>query len=174
MKKYFKLMIASALVLFLVSCQEEYKAPVSSTVEMAGRWWIQLYYDGDQDGIVTEDDIIYTYHDIGAFGLVTSNVASNSKDTILMNDPEGLWPFKAKLPVDLANLTIKPSTGLPNLELDGETVSVISGKILKGAATTLSGGKTDSIFVEMEFSDDEGSYYVFSGHRDTGFPEDQH
>lgn len=177
MKKYFKLMTVSALVLFLVSCKQEYQAPLSNTVDMSGRWWVELYQDYNQDGVVTEDDLIYSYHDLGQYGLVTSNIASNSSDTILMYDKLGMFPFtvKFKLPVDLANLTMKPATGLPIIEDGGSSsVSVISGKILKGAATTLSGGKTDSIFVELEFSEDEGNWYIFSGHRDTGFPEDQH
>ena len=47
-------------------------------------------------------------------------------------------------------------------------------EILKNAATTLSGGRSDSIFLRLEFSDDEGTQYMFSGLRDTGFPEDQY
>jgi hypothetical protein len=177
MKKQFNLLIASAFVLFLVSCQKEYKAPQSNVVGMSGKWWVELYFDGDQDGLVTADDLIYSYGDIGVPGIITTNVNSNAADSILMKDPDGadaIWPFKTKLGVDYANLTIKPSTGNPNLAIDGESVSVISGKILKNAATTLSGGKTDSIFVELEFSDDAGSYYVFTGHRRTGFPDDEH
>ncbi len=174
MKNYFNLFLVLASVLFLGSCQEEYKAPGSNTVAMSGRWWVELYFDGDQDGIVTEDDIVYTYHDIGAYGLITTNLGSNAKDSILITDPEELWPFKAKIPVNASALTMLAATGLPNLEIDGETLRVIDGKILKNAATTLSGGKTDSIFLELEFSDDADSWYVITGHKDTGFPEDQH
>ena len=51
---------------------------------------------------------------------------------------------------------------------------MIDGKILKGAARTKSGAVADSIFLEFEFSDDPGSYYIYTGHRDSGFPEDQY
>ena len=68
MKKNINLFIASALVLLLASCQEEYKAPESKTVSMSGRWWTELYFDGDQTGIPTEDGLIYAYADFGGYG----------------------------------------------------------------------------------------------------------
>ena len=181
MKKHFNV-LAIAAVLLIASCKkEDYKAPQSGVVGMSGTWWTEVYYDGDQDGAITNlddpsavDFLIISYSDLGEPALVTSNTASNSGDSILMDDILDLWPFKAKFPVDYSSLTMKPSTGNANLKIDGESISVITGKVLKGAATTLSGGKTDSIFVEFEFTDDPGNYYVFSGHKNTGFPEDVH
>lgn len=164
--------------LALSSCKKDsYQAPNSNTVNMAGRWWVELFGDANDDGIPTEDELIYAYSDFGALGLVTSNTSGNSSDSLLIDDPEHSWPFRMIAPIDYNNLIVKPSTNL-NIEADylgsGETVRVIEGKILKNAATLPSGRKGDSIFLKLEFSDDPGSFYMYSGHRDSGQPEDQH
>lgn len=162
-------------VFFILSCQEEYKAPQSSVVEMSGRWWVELYFDANSDGELDVDDIlIYDYSVFGEPGIYTSNVASNAPDSLMVIDALGSWPFKGKFPINYGAKTFSAASGLPNMELDGESVSMINGKILPGAATTLSGGKTDSIFMALEFSDDPGSYYIYTGHRYTGQPEDDH
>lgn len=175
MKKFLKLSAVAGLLVSMSACQKEYEAPKSPVVAMSGKWWVELYYDADQDGILTEDDVlIYNYYDFGGEGIVTSNVASNAKDTVLITDAQGSWPFKVKAPVNVSALTFNAVAGLPNLEIDEETVKVIEGKILKGAAKTLSGATADSIFLNLEFSDDEGSNYFYSGHRNSGQPEDQY
>lgn len=180
MKKYSILFVLFASVLFFSCKKEGYKAPVSSTVNMAGRWWIELKYDDNQDGVFNEDDgdeIIYSYEYIAGdeheYGLITSNTAANTNDSLWIIDRNDTWPFKIKAPINYADLTFKPST-LPNASLEDETVRIISGKILKGAAHTKSGAVADSIFIEFEFSDDEGSYYMYTGHRDSGHPEDRY
>jgi hypothetical protein len=181
MKKQFNLIIATALALLTGACQEEYKAPTSATVAMSGKWWYELSLDANQDGIFNEDDgdeKFITYADYGAADLLTSNTNANDADSILITDQIapgfGQWPFTFHAPVDLASLTLKPATGLYNFANEDAAVTVIEGKILKNAATTLSGGKADSIYIRLEFADDEGSHYMFTGHRDTGFPEDQY
>lgn len=167
------------IVLALFGCQEAYEAPKSKTVAMHGRWWAELFYDADENGIPTEDEIIVSYHDYGTYALVTTNTNSDAADSIIISDfhaPSfGRWPFNLKIPVDLANLTFKNAT-VDNLAagMDGESATIHEGKILKGAGTLPSGRKADSIFMRIEFSDDPGSFYMYSGHRDTGQPEDQH
>lgn len=169
--------IISAFALFLVSCKEEYKAPVSNTVSMAGRWWTEFYGDPDQTGVPTPDNLIYAYADFGGFGLTTTNTAANDADTVLIDDLHGSWPFRIKAPVNTSNLSFTPGTVL-NINEDylgsGETVTIIEGKILKGAARSKSGAVADSIILVFEFSDDAGNRYIYSGHRDSGQPEDQY
>lgn len=175
MKKHTALFFLAIIFIFNSCNKEEYKAPVSNTVNMAGKWWVELLYDDNKDGIYNEDDgdaLIYTYADFEGYGIVTSNTAANDVDSIWINDFHDSWPFKIKAPINYSNLTVSPAT-IPNVKVDGETVTIISGKILKNAARSKSGAVVDSIFVEFEFSDDLGSYYIYSGHRDTGQPEDQ-
>lgn len=181
MKNYFSLFTIAAFVLLVSSCQEEFNVPESATMAMSGKWWYELSLDANQDGIFNEDDgdeKYITYADFGAADLLTSNTNANDADSILITDqkaPSSLqWPFTFYAPVDLASLTLKPATGLANFANRDAPVTVIEGKILKNAATTLSGGKADSIYIRLEIADDEGNHYMFTGHRDTGFPEDQY
>lgn len=173
--KYLALLLP---LIAMLGCQEEYKAPKSNVVAMSGVWWYELSYDANQDGIFNEDDgdeKLLTYADYGAADLISTNTNANDKDSVYLTDENapgyGQWPFQFNAPVDVSSLTFKPASGLFNRGTEG-TVNVIEGKILSKAATTLSGGKADSIFLLLEFSEDEGSYYMFSGHRNTGFPED--
>ena len=64
-------------------------------------------------------------------------------------------------------------TGLQNLAYD-ITVNIANGKILPGAATSSGGNVTDSIYFQIEFSDDPGTLYDVAGYRRTGFLEDEH
>ena len=176
MKKYTLFTFLFASFVFFSCKKEEYKAPVSNTVNMAGRWWTELRYDDNQDGIFNEEDgdeVIYAYEDFKGIGLVTSNTSANTTDSLIINDPKDSWPFKIKAPINYGALTFSPST-VPNMNVEEATVKIISGKILKGAARSKSGAVADSIFIEFEFSDDEGSYYMYSGHRDSGQPEDSY
>lgn len=158
----------------LSSCnKEKYEAPKSATVAMSGRWWIELYQDVDGSGVPNPDDLLISYSDFGSFGLVTSNTSANDADSVLVDDPQGSWPFKFIAPVNLSTLTFTPAT-VVNLEIDGETVNIVEGKILKGAARSKAGRVADSIYFKFEFSDDLGNYYLYSGHRDSGQEDDQY
>lgn len=176
MKKYNILIVLFLSVLFFSCKKEGYKAPVSNTVNMAGRWQIELFGDNDQNGIIDLDiDDYYIDYSAGD-KLVTSNTAADGIDSLIVDDAD-IWPFRIKAPINYSDLTFKTSTVL-NINEDylgsGETVNIIEGKILKGAAHSKSGAVADSIFMEFEFSDDLGTYYIYSGHRDSGQPEDQY
>jgi hypothetical protein len=182
MKKITFLLLTLATV-FIISCnKDKYEAPKAKTVAMAGRWWVELYSDDDQNGVIdVTDNLYFTYSDFGQYGIITSNTGANGTDSMIVTDSHlastDRWPFKFKAPIDLGSLKFNPSTNL-NIESgyigSGETVKIIEGKILKGAAHNKSGAIADSIFLEFEFSDDAGTYYIYSGHRDSGQPEDQY
>lgn len=127
---------------------------------MCGEWWISILVDGE---------------DIGAgFHLVTtSNTAANNETDLILDDHE-TWPAKIITKVNLPAMTFDPAKDLANAYSDKIKVSVIEGKILKGAATTPGGNKTDSLYVKFEFSDDPGVQYEYAGYRRTGFREDEH
>jgi hypothetical protein len=127
---------------------------------MSGEWWINVLIDGNDLGI-------------GYFLITTSNTAANNATDLLMDDG-GLWPAKVVSKVDINSLTFTPVSNLDNLYSNSIKVSIIEGKILKGAATTPGGNKTDSIYLKFEFSDDLGTQYEYAGYRRTGFQEDEH
>lgn len=176
MRKITKYFIVLTGLLFAISCKkDEYKAPVSNTVSMSGRWWIQFWIDDDGNGAFDPavDLLYYDYADIGGVGVSTSNDAANSPDSLWVNDIEGIWPFKFKSGVNTSTNLFSPAT-YNNLAIDGESVTVHEAKILPGAGTTLSGSKVDSIYFDLEFSDDPGYHYFFSGIKYTGHVEDEY
>ncbi|ACT93930.1 lipid-binding protein [Dyadobacter fermentans] len=159
--KYIKYSLI-ALVFGLLSCDLGNEPEIEGTKlqAMCGEWWINVLVDGE---------------DIGAgFNLVTTaNTAANNETDLILDD-HGLWPAKIVTKVNLAGMTFNATPDLSN-EYDSDIkVSLIEGKILKGAATTPGGNKTDSLYVKFEFSDDAGTQYEYAGYRRTGFREDEH
>ncbi len=178
MKKINIKLLYFVLVLLAMSCKKDtYEAPKSATVAMSGRWLNELVYDSNKDGIFNEtdgDELIYAYEE--HHSLVTSNTAANTADSLLVDFPDGDLYFKIKTPINLSGLEFKPATIL-NINSDfssGETITIISGKILKGAGHTKSGLATDSIFIKFVSSTDSESNYIITGHRDSGQDEDQY
>jgi hypothetical protein len=161
MKKYTKYSIIF-LLFGLMSCDLGNEPDIEGTKlqAMAGEWWINVLQDGE---------------DIGAgFNLLTtSNTAANNETDLIFDDHE-LWPAKIVAKVSLSGLSFTAAPGLTNAYDPDIKVSVVEGKILKGAATTPGGNKTDSIYVKLEFSDAPGEQYEYAGYRRTGFLEDEH
>jgi len=156
--KYITLLIL--LVLFSCDLGKDPEIGGTKVQAMAGEWWINVLIDGS---------------DIGAgFNLITtSNTAANDGTELLLDDGE-LWPAKIVANVNIKDLTFTPASNLDNMYSSTIKVSVIEGKVLKGAATTPGLNKTDSIYVKFEFSDDPGTQYEYAGYRRTGFEEDEH
>lgn len=151
------------LAVALVSCDMGDVPEVGGTKlkAMAGEWFVEIQ---DADG-----------NDIGGgyYLITTSNTAANNDTDLLLDDHE-TWPAKVVTKVDLSSLSFKSASNLTNLYDSEISVSVVEGKILKNAATTTGGNKTDSIYVKFEFGDDPGVNYIYSGYRRTGFLEDEH
>lgn len=132
----------------------------TATEEVAGEWWTTFTIDGE--------DI----YGIGYQVITTSNTAANVPTEFLITDDGHTWDYKVKVPLNLDAKTFG-GTGLENLAYD-ITVNVTNGKILPGAAISTGGNVTDSIYFEVEFSDDPGTIYEVAGYRRTGFLEDEH
>ncbi|MCW3789807.1 lipid-binding protein [Plebeiibacterium sediminum] len=141
-----RLVIIFMFIVSLVSCTEDAEVWNSSTVDLAGQWWIQTY---DTNGQLVED-----YGNV-----LTYNTAA---------DDGSMW-------VNLSNLgsfgqITEVST--QDLTFAGEDVYVISGgKVLFDVAKSKTGIVTDSIFMTVE---KDGIDYVLRGHKKTGFPEDEY
>jgi hypothetical protein len=148
-----------AIVLAIASCSKKPDIENTSTVKMAGEWFVKYYFDGDE---LTDFNKILSFN--------TSDPNSNQ----VWVDDLGLWPFKAKFDIDYANLAFKPMASTPNTEVAGETVKVIEGKIIPGVGHSKSGNIVDSIYLKLEFSDDPGNMYEIRGHGRTGFFEDEY
>jgi hypothetical protein len=148
-------------ITLLASCDnsgyDDYKPELTPSVEMNGEWYIDI---SDANGLQVEHAKHITYD---------SNLGNN---TMYINDNKTGWYVKGKVTVDTKNLTFS-TTNEPNL-IDSGTFTITEGKILKGAAHSKAGNVTDSIYFKGEFSYDPGHILTFSGHKRTGFLEDNY
>lgn len=155
--KHISLIVLAAIA--VASCTKKPDVEYTSTVNMSGEWFTQLYAGGSA---------VLPVHKIATYN--TSDPNSNQ----VWVDDLGQWAFKSKFDVDYSNLLFKAMAAAPNLEIPNETVRVIEGKILKGAGVSKSGNSVDSIYLRLEFSDDPGTEYEIKGHQRTGFFEDEY
>ncbi len=124
---------------------------------LAGEWWVTYQTDG--------------YHS-GYSKITTSNTSDNSETEMLITDHENWWQYNGQLSCNVDNNTFSGQdieNGFYSM-----TFSVTNGKVIPGGGITVDGNVTDSIYMELEFSDDPGTIYVASGVRRTGFLEDEY
>jgi hypothetical protein len=184
MKKYIYLSILLLGVISFNSC-EKFEPGGTAVQDMAGDWWVTNqqsvdeydYIFGGQGEMPDEADIEnwewdYIYDDTHTM-VYTYNTASNTSDTVFVSDGGLFWNYKVKAIANYKAKTFELPSG-ENLAYDGCDVTIIKGKILKGAATSPSGTPVDSIVYYIKFSDDGYgfTYTKVSGFRKTGFPED--
>lgn len=126
--------------------------------QMSGDWFVK-FMSGNQ---VLQD---YTL-------LSTYNSAANNGKEIWLDDHDKTWHYKVKVPAEYSSFTFS-GDNLQNTSYDIK-MKISDGKVLKKAATSTGGNKTDSIRFNVEFSDDPGVVYTVAGYKRTGFAEDEH
>jgi len=129
---------------------------------MSGEWWVEYYDESDISEPITNFTALLTY-----------NTSDNSNSQIWIDDHT--WPFKSKATIDYAGKTFTETASAENLEDAGTFVKILEGKVLKNAAHTQTGNIVDSIFLRVEFLDDDpGVIYQIRGHMKSGFIEDEY
>ena len=156
---FLKIIIVFAAISLIAGCKEKPDIGYTSTYKMSGDWYIELRVDGTPVDAFTK---VSTY-----------NTSDPNSGQIWFDDLE-YWPFKGKLDVDYATLTFKPVAAVADEYDDHITARIVEGKILPNASHSKTGSVVDSIFLKVEFSDDPGTEYEFSGHKRTGFFEDDY
>lgn len=178
-KKLFKIFFILSIFGLFISCDRVGDGDVSddqggtSTQEMAGDWYVTFTVNGqDVNGL-------------GYTLLSTYNTAANNGNEMWIDDHKNTYWYKFKTPINYSSKTfaganlsssvVDDDISTPNvIETYDVGVNVMDGKILKGAATTSGGNKSDSIVFKVEFADDPGTIYTVAGYKRTGFPEDEH
>ena len=207
------------------SCDEDLEIWDSNTLDYSGTYFWELYNE-DMSSLYVGYD-----HDVQ---LLIYNTADNNENEVWLEDTDHIFPLKSKFffdgtaesfsskSSDFADLTDNAaaiegaSPGTKPTGLNEESIedtdyirsTIMEGKILKNAGTTISGNPVDSIYVkiklysgtvkytsysvpvekradpeveEFDWVYDSATYdntldeiYVISGHRKTGFSEDDH
>ena len=126
--------------------------------EMCGEWFVETFV-GDAKVL-------------GYAEITTYNTAKDGTDEMWIDDLGHIWEFKSVTPINLGAKTFSGN------DLESVyyplTISLTNGKILDDAATTTGGNAADSIYFDIEFSDDPGTIYTIRGYKRTGFLEDEH
>ena len=144
------------------SCYKKEDVKNTATVDMSGEWWVEYYVDGDPTTPISDFTPLLTY-----------NTSDNSNSQIWIDDHT--WPFKSKVGVSYSSLTFPETASAENLEAAGTSVKIYEGKVLKGQGHSKSGNVVDSIYLKVEFLDeDPGTLYQVRGHMKTGFFEDEY
>ncbi len=127
---------------------------------LAGEWWVTYTVDG------------VDIYNMGYTKITTSNTSDNDATQMLITDHKNFWWYNGQLSCNVDNNTFS-GTDIENGYYE-MTFNITNGKVIAGGGVTEEGNVTDSIYMEIEYSDDPGTIYVASGVRRTGFLEDEY
>lgn len=162
MRKIKGLIILVALVAFTSSCQEEYEPVMFPGHELAGEWYV-TYTIGGVD--------VYNF---GYSTILTFNTAAADGAEIWVSDEGHFWDYKGKVAGNPSAMSFGQPDSIDNAAYPVKMI-VKSGKIFPDGGMSKTGVTTDSISFVVSFGDDTpGTEYVVSGHRRTGFVEDDY
>lgn len=157
-------------ITFLSACNKDKPDPgATASVNMADEWWVHQFLNGVA---VTTGSPKHFY---------SYNTAAND-NTMWFDDRGTLGTarrFKAMVTADYNALTFS-ATNADNIGpalvggLPKNKVTITNGKIMKGVGHSKLGNKTDSIFFNIQYSDDPGKTYTVTGHARTFFIDDDY
>jgi hypothetical protein len=179
---------------FLVSCEKldslddpkDLKIDKTATYPMNGEWWVTYKLD-DGTGALVDAGIVFGIGELGHLKVLSYNTVENVSTKMWITDVDQLdydasgnfWSYRVvtnlslkdkSFSVDTASNAAYTSDGDPyNIK-----VTIKNGTVILNGGRSRSGDVTDSIAYEAEFSDDPGTIYHVSGHRRTGFFEDEY
>lgn len=136
----------------------EYVSPIGEM--LAGEWYVTYKVDG------------VDVYDMGYTKVTTNNDAANEGNKLWIDDHKNFWWMKALLNCNVEDLSFS-ATDAAEL-YDDITVTITNGKVIPNGGLTAAGNVTDSIYMEIVYSNDAPRVWTVSGVRRTGFLEDEH
>lgn len=162
--------LALLLAAGLLSACEKDDPEVGYTAigKAAGEWWVTYQLE-------TSPGVLEDVFQLGHVPLLSYNTSDNSPNQIWL-DEGNIWPFKVKSGFDGSNMSFSAISAPSIVQSNNQdfTVTVTEGKVILGGGLSKTKVVTDSIYFRAEFSDDPGTIYHISGHRRTGFLEDEY
>ncbi len=129
---------------------------------MSNGWWVNYSLGGTAQ---LPKPVFYS----------TYNTAANTTDSMWIDDLGLFWDFKGTVAIDYKSLTFSNPMCINTYYVD--TAKVANGKVLLKAGHSKTGVATDSIYFEIQFSDDSPTYgntYIVSGTARTGIIADDY
>jgi hypothetical protein len=168
MKKIYIYLLALISTAGLLSACEKDEPEVGYTAigKAAGEWWVT--YQVETSPGVFEDQAGYV-------PLLSYNTSDNAPNQIWL-DVAIFRPFKSKSGFDGSTMSFSAADAPSLVQRTGNnfTVKVTEGKVILGGGLSQTKVPTDSIYFRAEFSYEPGTIYHISGHRRTGFLEDEY
>jgi len=173
--KYLYIMLCGLSLLVLSCNSDDPNIKHTNAEALAGEWFVTVSVDGSDFN--------------GGYGtIITSNTAANVSTEILISDlvdPNGKPSFtgyKVKAQSDLKTLSFSADKVMNAMIDYADTslhVSIANGKIFPKGGFSKSKGVVDSIYFELQIEDDilagpYGTTYIVSGHKRTGFTQDEY
>lgn len=149
----------------LSSCNEDIEIWDSNTLDYSGTYFWELYNEDMTSNLVAYD------HDVQ---LLIYNTAENISNEVWMEDTDGIFPFKSKFSLEgtssafesksttfadldnnvlaITNPSTKPTALGQEVIEDRDYIrnTILEGKILPDAATTVSGNPVDSLYIKIK------------------------
>lgn len=177
MKRIYYIIILAVLVLGSCETYPDPTVDVNPTYPVSGEWWVTYKTSNGTDvgGGYTR--------------LLTFNTSTNRGDSIWVTDITGdksggagnFWTFKCKSGLKINDRSFAGQNSASNVMMGSSPydirVNVANGKVIPKGGKTKGGNVSDSIYFEVQFSDDSPSFgttYRVSGVRRTGFKEDEY
>lgn len=144
------------ITLGLASCEKEGPGE-TATLKMAGDW-VMTFTDGASSKSIPHG--------------LTFNTSDNVPTEIWVSDAGDFWDFKVKATCNQETMTFATDGWVKNAAYEC-MVRITNGKITLKGETLPSGRVVDVISYDIEFDDDDpGNVWHATGHRYTGFQED--
>jgi hypothetical protein len=159
-KTIFLLLIGTALVSTMACKRTLPDNGTTAVVKMANNWWVTA--TGSLSGQLTTTHVFFA----------TYNAASNTNDSLWVDDLGGIVGIKTETSANYGALTFSSSNSV-NL-YDTVPVSVFNGKVFPLGGLSKTGVKTDSLYLQALLSDRPGDTITISGTARTGFDEDEY
>ncbi|HEX8577550.1 MAG TPA: lipid-binding protein [Flavobacterium sp.] len=159
------------LIAGFASCEnkgyEEYDVKTTTTIAMDGEWFVDI--TNQASGTTLAQHVNYRTYDVSVDDDGSMYIENNLPST-------SQYILRGKIGTDITALTFSSATNEANIKRlpAGATFTITEGKILKNAARSRSGNVVDSIYFKGVLSNLPGVQLIYSGHKRTGFLEDEY
>lgn len=164
-----KIALISILFFGLTSCEnngyEDYKQKTTPSIALNGEWYITIT-DQATGKVLVEHAVHKTYDSSDGKMYIT--------DRILGSNPPKFtgWWLETKLDINTKDLTFSATDALNTA--DDSKVKITEGKITINTAKSKDGNTVDGIYFKAVFDYEPTQVLIYSGHRKTGFLEDEY
>jgi hypothetical protein len=158
---------------FFTACEkDDPEIEYTATKEMNGEWYV-TYKRQNASG-----QWVNNPYGVGYTRLSTYNTAANTPDQLWVSDAGNFWNYQVKTTSDLGAKSFS-ANDVTSVALDSKgkpydiKVTITDGKIIEKGGRSKTGVEVDSIAFTVQF-EDEAFPYLVTGHRRTGFLEDEY